>query len=111
VVGLLVPTIFFRNYPAAREPHLHSGLQSESIDKISQAVAVILFLLYLLTVVYQLRAPEGKELPRSALVLVSLNSSDGALDGPSPSHGATLGIAILGEILSGVVEPFGASLA
>ena len=58
----MVPT-FFSAITQRQENRIYDpGFQSESVNKISQAVAVILFLLYMLTVVYQLRAREGEEL-------------------------------------------------
>jgi Ca2+:H+ antiporter len=110
VVGLLVPTFFSFLLEAQKHAPLTPDFQNQSVDQISVAVAVILFLLYLLTVVYQLRAPEGEPLPqercprnteapcwsvRRILFVLSI---------------ATIGIAATGEILSGSVEPFGTAL-
>ncbi len=111
VVGLLVPT-FFSAITQLREKRIFSSaFQSESVDRISLAVAVVLFLLYILTVVYQLRAPEGEELAQKRS-----DPRDSGQHEWSTSRAivtltaATIGIAILGEILSRFVEPFGASL-
>jgi Ca2+:H+ antiporter len=111
VVGLMVPTFFSAITQRQQNRIYDPGFQSGSVDKISQAVAVILFLLYLLTVVYQLRAREGEELtqkpsrPRDPEQPGwSLGGAIGAL------MAATLAIAVLGEIISQFVEPFGRSL-
>lgn len=111
VVGLLVPSTF--SAIAQRQEHLtfSSSYQSEAVDSISLAVALILFLLYILTVVYQLRAPEGQELaqkPSGTRESTRIRWSTGrAL---ATLAAATIAIAILGEILSRVAEPFGTSL-
>ena len=111
VVGLMVPT-FFSTITQRQENRIYDpGFQSESVEKISQAVAVILFLLYVLTVVYQLRAPEGEELTQKPSAIRdpkqsgwSLRVAIGAL------MAATLAVAVLGEIISEFVGPFGSSL-
>jgi Ca2+:H+ antiporter len=111
VVGLLIPTFF--SFISQRQAHrlFSSAFQSESVDRISLAVAVILFLLYILTVVYQLRAPEGEELTRKRSGTPELGrpvwSTRRAI---AILTAATIGIAVLGEIVSLVVTPFGASL-
>ena len=111
VVGLMVPT-FFSTITQRQENRIYDpGFQSESVEKISQAVAVILFLLYVLTVVYQLRAREGEELTQKPSAIRdpkqsgwSLRVAIGAL------MAATLAVAVLGEIISEFVGPFGSSL-
>jgi Ca2+:H+ antiporter len=111
VVGLMVPT-FFSTITQQQQNRIYDpGFQSQSVNKISQAVATILFLLYILTVVYQLRAREGEELTQKRPVIRdperpgwSLRRAIGAL------LAATLIIAVLGEIISQFVEPFGRAL-
>jgi Ca2+:H+ antiporter len=111
VVGMLVPTFFSVVVELQRKAPITADFQDKSIDEISAAVAVILFLLYLLTVVYQLRAPEGEGLTQERRV-----SRDSERPRWSMGHavavlgGATVGIAAVGEILSGAVAPFGATL-
>lgn len=111
VVGLLIPTFF--SVISQRQAYLvfSPAFQSASVDRLSLAVAVILFLLYILTVVYQLRAPEGEELARKRSgTRESGQPGWSARRAVSILTAATIGIAILGEIVSVVVEPFGASL-
>jgi Ca2+:H+ antiporter len=111
VVGLMVPT-FFSTITQQQQNRIYDpGFQSQSVNKISQAVAIILFLLYILTVVYQLRAREGEELTQKRPAIRdperpewSLRRAIGAL------LAATLIIAVLGEIISQFVEPFGRAL-
>lgn len=112
VVGLLVPTIFSFIIQRQENRIFSSAFQSDRVDKISFAVAGILFLLYILTVVYQLRAPEGEELSqkRSGTRDESRQPGWGSRGAIAALTTATIGIAILGEILSRFVEPFGASL-
>ena len=111
VVGMLVPTFFSVVVELQRKAPITADYQDKSIDEISAAVAVILFLLYLLTVVYQLRAPEGEGLTQERRA-----SRDSERPRWSMGHavavlgGATVGIAAVGEIVSGAVAPFGATL-
>ena len=107
VVGLMVPT-FFSAITQRQENRIYApGFQNESVDKISQAVAVILFLLYILTVVYQLRAREGEELTQKPSMIRDPEQSGWSLRGAIGAlMAATLAIAVLGEIISQFVEPF-----
>ena len=66
VVGLLVPTFFTVVVELQHRAPITADFQDKSVDEISVSVAVILFLLYLLTVVYQLRAPEGERIDAGA---------------------------------------------
>ena len=111
VVGLMVPT-FFSTITQRQQNRIYDpGFQSEPVEKISQAVAVILFLLYLLTVVYQLRAREGEELTQKPSAIRDPEQSGWSLRGAIGAlMAATLAIALLGEIISQFVEPFGRSL-
>jgi Ca2+:H+ antiporter len=112
VIGLFVPT--FLSFVIQKEENLRfvSTFQSASVDKISVAVAVVLFLLYIVTVIYQLRSPAGEE---------NLQQKPSEAKRPGRSEwskgmavaalvAATLCIAVVAEILSRVVAPFGASL-
>ena len=60
VVGLLVPTLFSFLVELQQHSRITADFRNRSIDQISVVVAAILFFLYLLTVVYQLSAPEGE---------------------------------------------------
>ena len=111
VVGLLVPTFFSVVDELQQRAPLTTDFQDKPVNEISVAVAVILFLLYLLTVVYQLRAPEGEGLTQerrigrdSAKTRWSMGRTLAVLGG------ATAAIAAVGEIVSGAVGPFGATL-
>jgi Ca2+:H+ antiporter len=111
VVGLMVPTFFSAITQRQQNRIYVPGFQSEAVDKISQAVAVILFLLYMLTVVYQLRAREGEELAQKRSAIGDPEESGWSLRGAIGALlAATVGIAVLGEIISQFVEPFGRSL-
>ena len=68
VVGLLVPTLFSFLVELQQHSPITADFSNKSIDQISVVVAVILFFLYLLTVVYQLSAPEGESLARERCV-------------------------------------------
>ena len=111
VVGLLVPTFFTVVVELQHRAPITADFQDKSVDEISVSVAVILFLLYLLTVVYQLRAPEGEGLTQerrigrdSEKTRWSMGRTLGVL------IVATVGIAAVGEIVSEAVQPFGATL-
>jgi Ca2+:H+ antiporter len=111
VVGLMVPTFFSAITQRQANRVYDPGFQSQSVDKISQAVAVILFLLYILTVVYQLRAREGEELTQKPSAIRDPEQPGWSLRGAiGILTAATLAIAVLGEIISQFVGPFGSSL-
>ncbi len=66
VVGLFVPTFLAFVIQKQEGLRFTSTFQSAPVDKLSVAVAAVLFLLYIATVIYQLRAPAGEEnLPQS----------------------------------------------
>ena len=111
VVGLMVPT-FFSAITQRQAGQIYApGFQNQSVDKISQAVAVILFLLYILTVIYQLRAREGEELTQKPATIHDPEQPGWSLRGAiGILIGATLAITVLGEIISQFVGPFGSSL-
>jgi Ca2+:H+ antiporter len=110
VVGLLVPTLFSFLIELQHRSPITADFRNRSIDQISVVVAAILFLLYLLTVVYQLSAPEGEGLPHER----SFRTPGQAYWSMGRTLAilgiATIGIAIIGEILSDSVQPFGAKL-
>ncbi len=112
VVGLFVPTFLACVIQKQEGLRFTSTFQSAPVDKLSVAVAAILFLLYIVTVIYQLRSPAGEE---------NLPQKPSAAHPPGLSEwskaravavllAATVGIAVVAEILSRVVEPFGTSL-
>jgi Ca2+:H+ antiporter len=110
VVGLLVPTLFSYLVELQQHAPITADFRNRSIDQISVVVAAILFLLYLLTVVYQLSAPEGEGLPHERCCRSPEQACWSVRRTLAILGVATIGIAVVGEILSGSVEPFGASL-
>lgn len=111
VVGLFIPTFLAFVIQKNEGLRFNPSFQNASVDNLGIAVAVVLFLLYLVTVVYQLRSPAGEEhLPQKPSAAHSHATS-----GWSKTRAvtalllATLGVAIVAEILSRVVAPFGAS--
>lgn len=109
VAGLFIPTLYVLGAQFQSNLPLVAPYQDITADKISVAIAAILFIIYLATAVFQLRAPggEGIEQPtahaqeksrarmwRSIVILV----------------GVTIVLAIEGELVSGAVEPFGEAL-
>ena len=112
VVGLFVPTFLSFVIQKQTGHHFNPSFQNGAVDNLSLAVAAVLFLLYVLTVIYQLRAPAGEETlaqkPSEARPPGRTEWSKGralAILGV-----ATLGVTVVAEILSQVVEPFGTSL-
>jgi Ca2+:H+ antiporter len=110
VVGLLIPTVFSIGVQLQVVGQLDPDFINPNLERLSLVFAMILFILYFLTLIYQLRAPKGESLQpgideeieqepkwskrRALLILVVI----------------AIGITILGEILSGAVEPFGEAL-
>ena len=110
VVGLLVPTLFSFVVELQQHAPITADFQNRSVNEISVAVAVILFLLYLLTVVYQLRAPEGEGLTQERRCSTSEKASWSMGRTLAVLGLVTISIAVVGEMLSGSVQPFGATL-
>jgi Ca2+:H+ antiporter len=112
VVGLFVPTFLAVVIQREEGQAFAVNFQNAAVDKLSLAVAAVLFLLYIVTVIYQLRSPAGEE---------SLPQKPAAAHPPQIAKwskgmagavllGATLAIAVVAEILSTAVEPFGAAM-
>ena len=112
VVGLFVPTFLSMVIQKQEGHRFLADFQSGPVDKLSLAVAGVLFLLYLATVIYQLRSPAGEE---------SLTQKPSAAHSPRRGEwskgqalaalvAGTLVVAVVSEILSNTVEPFGTSL-
>jgi Ca2+:H+ antiporter len=112
MVGLFVPTFLSFAIQMEESHRFRENFQSSALDNLSLAVAGILFLLYIATVIYQLRSPAGEE---------HLAQKPSTAHPPGRSEwskrrsitillAATLGIAVVAEILSEAVEPFGRSL-
>lgn len=110
VVGLVVPTFFSIGLELQSSLPFTSDFQNPAVDRLSVAIAVILFALYLLTVVYQLRTPEGEDLTPGRGTETSAHAPPSVRRILATMVGLAVLIAILGEILSGAVEPFGESL-
>ena len=111
VVGLLVPTFFTVVDELQQRAPITADFQDKPVDEISAAVAAILFLLYLLTVVYQLRAPKGEGLTQERRIRRDSERTRRSMGRTlAVLGGATVGIAAVGEIVSGAVAPFGATL-
>ncbi|MGH2587215.1 MAG: calcium/proton exchanger [Dehalococcoidia bacterium] len=110
VIGLIVPTLFSLVQQVGLNQNISTEFSDPALDNLSFAVAIVLALLYVLYLVFQfMQGPAATDIPaeveagevtsawsirRAVLVLVA----------------ATLGIAVLSEILSDVVEPVGDSL-
>ncbi|TAH52121.1 MAG: calcium/proton exchanger [Chloroflexota bacterium] len=110
-VGLIVPTLFTLGLEFQLGVTPTAEFQNREIDVLSLVLALILFVVYLLTLVYQLRAPEGQGLAQEQSM-----ENDAAHGRWSLRRallvlaGATVVIAVVSEILSGAVEPFGEAL-
>lgn len=112
MVGLFVPTFLSFAIQSEQNHDFLENFQSSALDNLSLAVAAVLFLLYVATVVYQLRSPAGEEhlaqKPATARSPGRAEWSKGRAI--SILLAATLGIAVVAEILSDAVAPFGNSL-
>jgi len=112
MVGLFIPTFLSFAIQTQAGHHFRASFQNGAVDHLSLAIAAVLFLLYIVTVVYQLRSPSGEE---------HLAQKPSAACSPTRAEWskrqsiailllATLGVAVVAEILSGTVAPFGTSL-
>ena len=112
VAGLFVPTFLSFVIQKQEGQRFTSTFQSAPVDKLSVAVAAVLFLLYVVTVIYQLRSPSGEEnLPQKPASAHPPGLADWSkARAIAALLAATLAVAVVAEILSRVVEPFGASL-
>lgn len=112
MVGLFVPTFLSFAIQTQNGQHFVESFESAAVDKLSLAVAAVLFLLYIATVIYQLRSPAGEEhlaqKPEAARSPRHAELSKGQAVGVLLL--ATLGVAVVAEILSGAVDPFGKAL-
>jgi len=109
VIGLALPTILGLVHQAHLGEGFSTDFQDDALDTLSMAIAVILLLLYGLLIVYQFRQPSATEVEFEAATpdeyrKLSVREAVGLLTA------ATVGIAIVSEILSGAVEPFGQRL-
>jgi Ca2+:H+ antiporter len=112
VVGLFVPTFLSFVIQKQESRHFLANFQNAAVDKLSLAVAGVLFLLYLATVLYQLRSPAGEEhLAQKPSAARPPNQAEWSKrQAVAAILSATLGVAVVAEILSGAAEPFGVSL-
>ncbi len=112
VVGLFVPTFLSFAIQKQEGHRFMASFQNGEVDNLSLSVAAVLFLLYIATVVYQMRSPAGEE--HLAQKPSAAHSSGRAEWSKGQAVAAllmaTVGIAVVAEILSGAVEPFGKSL-
>lgn len=107
VVGLMIPTFFGLSRQFQTRTMSANDFQDVPTDELSVLVAMILFVLYLCVLFYQLRAPESAEIEPAITPETptwSMRRASALL------VGAALTIAVIGEILSGAVEPFGEAL-
>jgi len=112
VVGLFVPTFLSLAIQKQEGRRFMESFQDGAVDGLSVAVAGVLFLLYVVTVIYQLRSPAGEEhlaqKPSEARAPGRGEWSKG--QAVAALLAASLAIAVVAEILSRTVEPFGTTL-
>jgi Ca2+:H+ antiporter len=105
VIGMALPTIL----GIVQQAHLGLGFSTDFHDPalyaLSKAIAVILLLLYCLLIVFQFRQPSEMDVKlEAAMPAYSRSMSKRQTVGLLAA--ATLGIAIVSEVLSRSVEPF-----
>jgi Ca2+:H+ antiporter len=109
VIGLALPTVLGIVHQAYQGRSFSIEFQDPALDALSLAIAIILLLLYGLLIVYQFRQPSATEIEFEAATpaehrILGVHQSIGLL------AAATLGVAIVSEILSGALGPFGQRL-
>ncbi len=110
VAGLFIPTLYVLSTQFQLKLPLFTPYQDAAIDKLSVAVAAILFCMYLATVIFQLRAPEGEGIEKNIAPADEPKSRAGLWRSLAILGGVTVVLAIMGELVSGAVEPFGEAL-
>jgi Ca2+:H+ antiporter len=109
VIGLALPTVLGIVHQVYLGRSFSTEFQDPALDALSLGIAVILLLLYGLLIIFQFRQPSATEVefeaatpaePRS----LSVRQAIGLL------AAATLGVAVVSEILSGTLKPFGERL-
>lgn len=107
VIGLALPTMFAVVDSSQIGVKLKSTFETPELDEMSIGIATILFILYLLDLVYRFQHP-GETAPHAVAVAEASHA-------PKWSKGrafalllaATAGAAVVSEVLSDSVEPFG----
>ena len=110
VAGLFIPTLYVLSTQFAQRLPMFEPYQDVTVDRLSIAVAAILFFMYLATAFYQLRTPEGQGIEKNAAPAAETKSRAGLWRSLAILGGVTVVLAIMGELVSGAVEPFGEAL-
>lgn len=110
VAGLFIPTIYVLSTQYQQRLPLLAPQQALTVDKLSVAVAVILFFMYLATAFYQLRAPEGEGIEHGIPSDRHTKTRAGLWRVIALLVGVTVVLAVEGELVSGAIEPFGEAL-
>jgi len=109
VIGLALPTVLGIVHQAYMGRSFSTEFHDPALDALSLAIALILLLLYGLLLVFQFRQPSAVEVELEASApaesrRLSVRQAVGLL------AAATIGVAVVSEILSGALEPFGQRL-
>lgn len=110
VIGLLLPTNLGIVHQVQLGVSISSDFHDQALDTLSKAIAIILLLLYLLHIVFQFRQPAAAEIEQSEVAPAGDAQKWSVRKASILLLAATLGIAIVSEIFSGTVEPFGESM-
>jgi Ca2+:H+ antiporter len=114
VIGLILPTILGIVHQAERGEFIGSNFQDPALYMFSLLIAAILLVLYGFQIIFQFRTPQCAVDAAEEIALEASNSHDVQMWSRRTAIIflliATLGVALMSEIISYVVEPFGQSL-
>jgi Ca2+:H+ antiporter len=108
VIGLALPTVLGIVHQAYLGRSFSTDFHDPALDALSLDIASILLLLYGLLIVFQFRQPSAVEMEAAAAPAESRRLSVRQAMGLLAA--ATIGVAVVSEILSGALEPFGQRL-
>ncbi|MCJ7443644.1 MAG: calcium/proton exchanger [Methanotrichaceae archaeon] len=110
VTGLLLPTLLGFVHQIEFHKIISTSFQEPALITLSRLIAIILLAIYGLQVIFQFRQPSKVE----EEMIEATASIEGSKWSIRQATGllvaATLGVAIVSEILSGSMEPFGQSM-
>jgi Ca2+:H+ antiporter len=110
VIGLALPTVLGIVHQAYMGRSFSTDFHDPALDALSLAIALILLLLYGLLIAFQLRQPSAVEVELEAAAAPAESRRQSVRQAMGLLAAATIGVAVVSEILSGALEPFGQRL-